>query len=338
MNTSCVGIDLAKNVFQVHGVNVAGRSVVSRQLQRKEVLSWFSNLPPCLIGMEACASAHHWARELSALGHDVRIMAPQYVKPYVKGNKNDANDAAAICEAVSRPSMRFVTIKSIEQQVMQAEHRVRSRLVKARTALSNEIRGLLGEIGITIPVGIGTVRRRLPELLEEAENDLTAPLRQLLGELYDELCGLDDRVATHDRRLKEEAQQDERVQRLLAIEGMGVISATALVASVGDAKQFPCGRALAAFMGIVPSEHSSGGKQRLGAISKRGSTYLRTLMIHGARAALNAATNKTDRRSTWVKGVAQRRNRNIATVALANKNARIAWAILARNETYRPAA
>ena len=338
MKLSCVGIDLAKNVFQVHGVDEAGKKVVGKQLRRDAMLGYFRQQAPCLIGMEACGSAHYWARELSAQGHDVRIMAPQFVKPYVKGNKTDANDAAAICEAVSRPSMRFVSIKSVDQQMAQAEHRVRARLVRARTALSNEIRGLLGELGVIIKPGLCALRQALPDLLEDADHGVPDWFRRLLAELRDELVSLDERLASHDRHLQDVARQDERVQRLMAIEGMGVISATALVSAVGDAKQFADGRAMASWLGIVPSEHSSGGKQRLGGISKRGSTYLRTLMIHGARAALKAAATKTDRRSEWVNQLSVRRNRNIATVALANKNVRIAWSILARGETYRAAA
>lgn len=333
-----IGIDLAKQVFQVHGVDAAGKKVLVRKLQRKEMLAFFRNREPCLIGMEACASAHYWARELSALGYEVRLMAPQFVKPYVKGNKNDAHDAEAICEAVGRPTMRFVSVKSVEQQVLQSEHRVRSRLVRARTALGNEIRGLLGELGVIVAVGLAALRQRLPELLEDAGNGMPERFRILLAELRDELLSLDERLAVHERRLQEEARQDERVQRLLAIEGMGLVTATALVAAVGDAKQFANGRAMAAWLGITPREHSSGGKQRLGGISKRGDPYLRTLVIHGARAALRAASNKTDRRSEWAKRVAERRNANIATVALANKNVRVAWSLLARNETYRPAA
>ena len=338
MNMTRIGVDLAKNVFQLHGVNRQGEVVLNKQLRRAQVLDWFRRQPPCRVGMEACGSAHYWARELGRLGHDVRLMAPQFVKPYVKRGKNDANDAAAICEAVSRPSMRFVAIKTIEQQTLQAEHRIRSRLVHARTALSNEIRGLLAEFGIVVPTSLGALRRALPEVLEDGENGLTGDFRTLLAELADELRGLDDRVKVYDARLQARARSDERVQRLLAVEGIGPVVASALVAAVDGGRQFGGGRDLAAWVGLTPREHSSGGKQRLGGISKQGDTYLRTLLIHGARAALNAAANKTDARSRWVTALAARRNKNIATVALANKNARIAWAILARNETYRAAA
>ncbi len=337
MNITRIGIDLAKQVFQLHGVDRFGKVMVRKQLRRSQMPAYFKGLAPCLIGMEACASSHYWARELANYGHEVKLMAPQFVKPYVKSGKNDANDAEAICEAVGRPSMRFVAIKTVEQQVMQAEHRIRSRLVRARTALSNEIRGLLGEFGIVVPLGIAQLRQALPVLLEQEENVLTARFMQLLAELAEELRQIDDRITLHDKRIQVAAREDGRIRRLLDIEGIGPISASALVAAVGDAKQFASGRDMAAWLGLVPSQHSSGGKERLGHISKRGDTYLRTLLIHGARAALNASGNKEDARSRWVQALAARRNGNIATVALANKNARIAWAVLSREETYRGA-
>lgn len=338
MNITRIGVDLAKNVFQVHGVNRQGEMVVRKQLRRTQMLDWFGKRAPCLVGMEACGSAHYWARELSKLGHDVRLMAPQFVKPYVKRGKNDANDAEAICEAVSRPTMRFVAAKTVEQQTMQAEHRIRARLVRSRTALSNEIRGLLSEFGVIVPASLGALRRALPEILEDGENGLPGDFRILLAELAEELRSLDDRVKFYDTRLQTRARTDERIQRLLAVEGIGPVVASALAAAVDDGRQFGKGRDLAAWLGLTPREHSSGGKQRLGGISKQGDTYVRTLLIHGARAALNAAVNKTDPRSRWVTALAARRNKNIATVALANKNARIAWAILARGEVYRAAA
>lgn len=337
MDITRIGIDLAKQVFQVHGVDRDGRAVVRKQLRRSQMLAYFSKLPPMLIGMEACGSSHYWARELRGMGHDARLMAPQFVKPYVKSGKNDANDAEAICEAVGRPNMRFVPVKSVEQQVMQAEHRIRARLIKARTALGNEIRGLLGEFGIILPVSLGSVRRALPDLLEDVENGLTGEFRRLLSQLGEELRRLDDGIKEYDVCMARRAKEDDRIKRLLEIEGIGPISASALVSAVGDGKQFSKGRDMAAWLGLTPNQHSSGGKNRLGHISKRGDKYVRMLLIHGARAVLNAAENKTDGRSRWVTSLAQRRNRNIATVALANKNARIAWAILSREETYRAA-
>lgn len=337
MDITRIGMDLAKNVFQIHGVDRTGKAKTRKQLRRNQVLTYFSKLPPTLIGMEACGGSHYWARELSKLGHDVRLMSPQFVKPYVKSGKNDANDAEAICEAVSRPSMRFVAVKSVEQQVMQAEHRIRARLIKARTALGNEIRGLLGEFGIVLPVSLANLRKAIPELLEDAENGLLADFRRLLRMLGEELSQLDDNIKQYDARIAQSAKEDERIKRLLAVEGIGPVVASALVSAVGDGKQFGKGRDMAAWLGLTPNQHSSGGKNRLGHISKRGDKYVRTLLIHGARAALKAAENKTDGRSRWVTGLAKRRNKNIATVALANKNARIAWSILSREETYRVA-
>lgn len=337
MNISRIGIDLAKQVFQLHGVDRFEKVVMRKQLRRAQMHEFFKELPPCLIGMEACGSSHYWARELSKYGHQIKLIAAQFVKPYVKSGKNDANDAEAICEAVGRPSMRFVAIKNTDQQVTQAEHRIRSRLIRARTALSNEIRGLLGEFGIVIGLGISQVRQALPILLEQTDGQLNVRFRQLLSELAEELRQVDDKIKAHDRRLEATVKSDERIQRLMEIEGVGPITASALVAAVGDATQFTNGRDMAAWLGLVPRQHSSGGKERLGHISKRGDTYLRTLLIHGARAALNACTNKQDRRSRWAQGLMARRNRNIATVALANKNARIAWAVLSRKETYRSA-
>ena len=338
MTITCMGIDLAKQVFQIHGVNRAEKVQQRRQLRRSQMLAYFSKLEPCLIGMEACSGAYYWARELSKFGHDVRLMAPQFVKPYVKSGKNDANDAEAICEAVSRPTMRFVAIKTVEQQVIQAEHRIRSRLVKSRTALANEIRGFLAEFGIAVSKSIGILRKALPELLEDGENGLPGNFRVLLAGLSEELRTLDERIVAFDARIAQAVREDSRIKRLLEIEGIGPITASAIVAAVGDATQFNSGRDMAASFGLTPQQHSSGGKNRLGGISKRGDKYIRMLLIHGARAALNAAKNKEDGRSRWVKNLADRRNKNIATVALANKNARIAWAILSRGEDYRKAA
>lgn len=337
MNITRVGIDLAKQVFQIHGVDRAGKILIRKQLRRAQMLVYFTKLSPCLIGMEACGSSPYWGRELSKLGHDVRLMAAQFVKPYVKSEKNDANDAEAICEAVSRPNMRFVPIKTVEQQVIQAEHCIRARLINARTALSNEIRSLLAELGIVVPVSLGKLRRSLPEILEDGDNGLPGNFRSLLAELSDELRVSDDNIIAYDARIARMAEEDDRIKRLLKIEGMGPVVASALVAAVGNACQFSKGRDMSAWLGLTPSQHSSGGKPRLGGISKRGDKYVRMLLLHGARSALNAAKNKEDGRSRWVMGLAARRNKNIATVALANKNARIAWSILSRGETYRVA-
>ena len=337
MKLTRIGVDLAKQVFQIHGVDSHEQVKCRKQLKRGQMLDFFRQQEPCLVAMEACGSSHYWARELRQLGHEVRLIAPQFVKPYVKSGKNDANDAEAICEAASRPTMRYVTVKSAEQQASQSVHRIRSRLIRARTALLNEIRGLLGEFGrVAARPGIASTRALLQQALDESDK-LPGELNEMLLLLQDELQQQDIRVKQLDEMLRRQVGTDERVQRLLKIEGVGPISATAIVASVGDARQFRSARQFAAWLGLVPSQHSSGGKERLGGISKKGDSYLRMLVIHGARAALNACKNKVDRRSEWVKQLQARRNTNIATVALANKNARIIWAILSRGESYRPA-
>ena len=337
MKLTRIGVDLAKQVFQIHGVDSHEQVKCRKQLKRVQMLDFFRQQEPCLVAMEACGSSHYWARELIQLGHEVRLIAPQFVKPYVKSGKNDANDAEAICEAASRPSMRYVTVKSAEQQASQSVHRVRSRLIRARTALLNEIRGLLGEFGhVAARSGIASTRALLQQALDESDK-LPGELNEMLLLLQDELQDQDRRVKQLDEMLRRQVATDERVQRLLKIEGVGPISATAIVASVGDARQFRSARQFAAWLGLVPSQHSSGGKERLGGISKKGDSYLRMLVIHGARAALNACKCKPDRRSKWINQLQARRNTNIATVALANKNARIIWAILSRGESYQPA-
>lgn len=337
MKLKRIGVDLAKQVFQVHGVDSHEQVKCRKQLKRAQMLDFFRQLEPCLVAMEACGGSHYWARELIKLGHQVLLIAPQFVKPYVKSGKNDANDAEAICEAASRPTMRFVPIKTAEQQAGQSLHRIRSRLIRARTALVNEIRGLLGEFGLVIAQrGAAAAHRLLQQSLETPDNGLPGKMRELLRELQDELLAHDARLSKFDQALQQQARNDERCQRLLKVEGIGPISATAIVAAVGDAKQFSSARQFAAWLGLVPSQHSSGGKNQLGSISKKGDTYLRTLLIHGARSALRACKEKTDRRSVWVQQVQCRRNTNIATVALANKNARIIWAILSKGESYQP--
>ena len=269
MNIARIGIDLAKQVFQIHGVDRTEKVLVRRQLRRSQMLGYFSKLTPCLIGMEACGSAHYWARELGKLGHEVRLMAPQFVKPYVKSGKNDANDAEAICEAVGRPNMRFVAIKTAEQQVIQAEHRIRARLIKSRTALSNEIRGLLAEFGIVVETSIGRLRKALPELLEDSENGLPRSFRVLLAGLGEELRALDDSITAFDAGIAQRAREDGRIRRLLDVEGIGPITASALVAAVGNGTQFNSGRDMSAWLGLTPRQYSSGGKNRREGISKR---------------------------------------------------------------------
>lgn len=336
MKLKRLGIDLAKSVFQVHGVDEREQPIIRKAFNRAQLRKFLLNVEPTLIGMEACGGSHQWARELQAMGHDVKLIAPQFVKPYVKSHKNDVVDAEAICEAVSRPTMRFVTIKSVDQQVMQSVHRVRSRIVKARTALVNEIRGMLAEFGIVIySLGVPAVRKALPLILEDGENSLSFSLRELLQSMYEELVEMDKRLELFNLKLSNHANTDERVARLQQLPGVGPITASAIVAAVGDAKQFKTGRDFSAWLGIVPNQHSSGGKTSLGGISKRGDKYLRTLVIHGARSCVKVVEGKTDRRSEWVSALLKRRNKNIATVALANKQARIIWAMLTRNEDYR---
>lgn len=335
MKLKRIGIDLAKNVFQVHGVDANEQVMIRKAFRRGQLKVFLHKLEPTLIAMEACGSAHQWARELTAMGHTVKLIPPQFVKPYVKAHKNDAVDAEAICEAVSRPGMRFVTVKTVDQQVMLSVHRVRSRVVKARTALVNEVRGLLAEFGVVIErLGVSAVRRAIPRLLDDTESDLPVPLRELLRALYDELVALDARLATLNQSLNGHAEQDERVKRLQQIEGVGPVTASAIVATIGDGTQFKTGRDFAAFLGMVPNQHSSGGKARLGSISKRGDKYLRTLLIHGARSCIKTIENQKTRHGEWVKNLLGRRNKNIATVALANKHARIIWAMLTKQTAY----
>ncbi len=333
-----VGVDLAKNVFQVHGVDRHEKAVWRRQLNRKNWLKVLQETvePGCVIGMESCGGAHHWARTLQALGFTVKLIAPQFVKPYVKGNKNDANDAEAICEAMSRPNMRFVAVKTVAQQDIQAVHRVRSGLISQRTAKANQIRGLVSEYGLVAPREMGPLRAALPCWLEDAENGLSGPFKRLLAGLWGDLRTLDDRVGELDREIALMAQHDPVAKRLQQLHGVGPVVATALIGAVGDARQFARGREMAAVLGLTPRQKSSGGKERLLGISKRGDAYLRTLLIHGARSAIRHAKGKDDRLSRWVSALAARSHPNVAAVALANKTARMAWAMLRNDTDYRP--
>ena len=335
MNITTVGIDLAKSVFQVHGVDARGKAVLRRQLRREQVAAFFVNLPPCLIGMEACASAHYWGRTLERFGHTVRLMAPQFVKPYVKTNKNDAADAEAICEAVSRPSMRFVPIKSIEQQAVLSVHRVRQGFVKARTAQANQIRGLLGEFGLVIPQGIHHIAERVPALLEDASNELPLEFRHLIDRLTCHLKELDQQVRELERQIVAWHRSSDLSRRLEKIPGIGPLTATALVASIADARSFNNGRQVSAWLGLVPRQNSSGGKSTLLGISKRGDVYLRTLLIHGARSAILAAKRQGECKNVWLANLLNRRHANIAAVALANKNVRTVWALLAHGRDFK---
>ncbi len=310
-----------------------GKALLRKQLRRSEMSKFFANLEPCLIGMEACGSSHHWARKLCEFGHTVKLMSPQFVKPYVKTNKHDMADAEAICEAVSRPNMRFVSIKNIEQQAILSVHRARQGFVKARTAQANQIRGLLSEFGIVIPQGIRSIINRVPDILEDAGNDLPGSMRHLLKQLNDHLKQLSRQIEELELQIKLWHKENEASQRLEAIPGIGPITASAIVATVGNATEFKNGKQLSAWFGLVPKQCSSGGKQILLGISKRGDTYLRTLLIHGARAVIRFAENKEEPES-WLRKLIARRNKNIAAVALANKNARIIWALLAQGTTF----
>ena len=335
MTVKTIGLDLAKSVFQVHGVDHSGKPVLKKQLRRDQVAAYFANLPACLIGMEACGSAHHWARKLESFGHVVKLMAPQFVKPYVKTNKNDAADAEAICEAVARPNMRFVPIKNVEQQAVLSMHRVRQGFVKARTAQANQIRGLLAEFGLIIPKGIRFVTSRVPELIEDASNDLPGSFRHLVQRLIDHLKVLDGQVDELEDQIRAWHRSNELSCKLEKIPGVGPITASAIVATIGDAKCFENARQMAAWMGLVPRQSSTGGRTNLLGISKRGDTYLRTLLIHGARSVVRTAACRRGPED-WLIKLQQRRTHNVCAVALANKNARMAWALLARNREFLP--
>jgi len=334
-----VGVDLAKNVFQVHGVDAREKPVWQCALRRKD---WLGQLckrvePGAEIGFEACSGAHHWARELTARGYRVKMMAPQFVKPYVKSNKTDRNDAAAICEAMSRPSMRFVPIKSTEQQDIQAVHRVRSDLMKQRTSKANQIRGLVGEYGLVAPLHLGALRRAIPEWLADADNGLSDRFRRLLAGLADDLRGLDTRIAELDEEIDSLVASSTDAQRLLQLHGVGPITATALVAALGSGDAFRRGRDFAVSLGLTPRQHSSGGKDRLLGISKRGDAYLRKQLVHGARAAVRTAARHDDPLCRWVQKLSARKHTNTVVVALANKTARMAWAIIHNQADYNPA-
>ena len=332
-NVTTIGIDLAKSVFSLHGVDAAGQEVLRRTLRRSQLTAFIAQLPPCLIGMEACSGAHQWARQFTLLGHTVRLMAAKFVAPYRKSGKNDGNDAEAICEAVARPNMRFVPIKSVDQQAVLTLHRVRQGFVEERTATINRLRGLLAEFGQVLPQRPAEVRRRVPELLER----LPALAARAIRDLHAHLRLLDERVLDYERELERLARADERSRRALELYGVGAITASAVVATVGNARDFDNGRQFAAWLGLVPRQHSTGGKTRLGHITCHGDPYLRTLLIMGARAVLQAAARRQDRISRWALALRERRGYHRACVAVAAKNARILWALLAKDEPLRTA-
>ena len=334
MQISTIGLDLAKSIFQVHGVDAQGKVVVAKSLRRGQMMAFFSKLPPCLIGMEACSTAHYWARELRKLGHTVRLMPPAYVKPYVRRGKNDANDAAAICEAVTRPSMRFVPVKSIEQQGALMAHRTRDLLIRQRTQLVNALRGHLAELGLVAAQGREGVATLIGVIRAEGVDALPRPVSDALGPLIEMLEALHARIGALEKTIHAQHRSNEASRRLETIPGIGVIGATALVATITDPTAFKSGRDLAAWIGLVPRQNSSGGKERLGHISKQGDRYLRRLLVLGAAAVLRHARAHPDK-NPWLIQLLARRPAKVAIVALANKMARIAWAVLSRGETYR---
>jgi transposase len=329
-----IGIDLAKQIFHVHGVDQRGKTVLRRKVGRSDILTFFANLPRCLIGIEAGRASHHWARELSRLGHEVKLMPPQYVKPYVKTNKNDALDAEAICEAVRRPTMRFVPIKTVDQQAILSVHRAREQLVRTRTAQVNQLRGLLGEFGIVVRSGINCVIRAVESVIGDDVSRLPALLKPLLRELVEHVRLLDEKIARLERQIVTWHRDNEASRRLAAIPGVGPLTASAMVASVPDPNAFRSGRQLAAWLGLVPRQHSSGSRERILGISKRGNVYLRTLLIHGARSIATHTRSCPHHVRSWLEQLRGRRHANVAVVALANKMARIIWAVMVRNEPY----
>jgi len=338
MKTITIGLDLAKNVFQVHGVDASGQVTIRKKLRRSELLGFFEALAPCMVGVEACATAHYWARELSALGHEVRLMPASYVKAYVRRQKNDEADAEAICEAVRRPTMRFVPVKSAERQSVLVLHRTRELLVRQRTMLINAIRGHCAEFGVVVAQGA----RRVVELLDDVRRNEGAAFpdlaRSALLMLADQLGALAGQINRLDRRLLAWHRQSQTSQRLATIPGVGIITATALTASIPDPSLFRSGREFSAFLGMVPRQNSSGGKDRLGRISKMGDRYLRKLLVVGATSVIRRARTSTSVSASWINALLERRPARVVTVAMANKTARIAWAILARGGVYRPAA
>lgn len=332
---STVAIDLAKKVFHLVGSDSTGKILWRKRLSRNALMPFIVQLPPVLIGIEACGGAHYWARRFREHGHEVKLMAPQFVKPFVKSNKNDMRDAEAIGEAVTRPTMRFVPPKEVEQQDIQALHRVRDRLIGDRTALVNEVHGLMHEYGIVIPKGISKFRQSVVGKLESDKDKLTALSQEMFWKLVEEFVALEERLAYYQEKLESLAKTHPECQRLMTIPGIGPITATALVAAVGDVGAFKNGRQFAAWLGLVPKQHSTGGQTHLLGISKRGDSYLRKLLIHGARATLRWVKPKTDGRSQWIRGLLERRGWNRTAVAVANKNARIVWALLSQGGVYR---
>lgn len=336
MEITTVGLDLAKNVFHVVCCNKAGKLIKKKKLRRNTVREYFTQLPSCLVAMEACASAHYWGREVESLGHKVKLLPPRKVKPYVTGQKNDYNDAAGIAEAATREAIRSVSIKTIEQQDLQSLQRLRSARTKERTALSNPLRGLLAEYGIVIPRGISQIRNRLPDILEDADYNISLRLRAWLHRGYQQLLRLDEDIQFYTTELEKISRENEDCQRLQALSGFGPIVSSAYVAHINDGKSFKRGRDVSASIGLVPRQHSSGDKAILLGITKRGNSTLRSLLIHGARSVVRHAANKDDALSRWINHIKMTRGTNKAAVALANKLSRIAWAMVINKTEYQP--
>ena len=332
---ACLGVDLAKNVFHACGMTSRGEVVLEKRFTRAKLEQFTKQLPPCRIGLEACGSAHHWARLFHRQGHEARLISPHFVKPFVKSNKNDARDAEAICEAASRPNMRFVPVKSEATQAIQQWHRVRARVVKSRTRLVNQLRAFLYEYGLVVPAGLAAFRKRLPEILEDGENGLLPEVREMLADGYEELLTLDAQKEKYHSIIQAQAHANPDCRRLMTIPGIGVLSASELWVKLGDGSEFRNGREASASIGLVPRQHSTGGKPKLGGISKRGDRSLRSLLILGAHTALRCVGQREDAVSRWACEVQRRHHRNVAAVALANKNVRIAWALLRRGGNYR---
>lgn len=334
MNISVIGLDLAKRIFHLIGLDQNGKQRLKKKLRRAQMLPYFANLEPCLVAMEACASSHYWARELTRLGHQVKLLPAQHVKPFVRGNKNDYNDALAIAEASRVPQMREVTVKTVEQQSIQALHRLRRSAVGDRTALCNQVRGLLAEFGIILNQGVATLRKAIPDLLEDAENGLHPLFRDALFLKYQQLCQLDELVKNLSDAIQKEANVHPEMKLLQSIPGYGPILSSTFYSVIGDGKGFRKGRDVSASIGVVPRQHSTGGKNTLLGISKKGDKYLRSLMVHGARSLIKHAHKKEDALSCWVTALIERRGKNKATVALANKLTRIGWAVITTGKPY----
>ena len=335
-NLPILGIDLAKHVFQLHGADETGQPVLKKRLRRGQLLSFVEGLSPCTIAMEACASAHHWARSFERLGHEVRLISPHFVKPFVKTNKNDAKDAEAIVEAALRPTMRFVPVKSEEQQSTLMLHRARELLVRQKTQLINAIRGHCTEFGVVVAQGAFRIGELVAIIRDREDSRLPASTKMVLMMLVDQFEHTKKQILACEKELKAAFKRDEAAQRLATIPGIGMITATALVASIGDASNFKSGRELAAWLGLVPRHMASGNKHHTGRISKRGDGYIRRLLVHGARTVLRWKQAKPETQTQWQSAMLARRPTNVVLVAMANKAARIAWALLTKGEVYRP--